>query len=77
LAAIYNTKESHFCVEVLQEALSRYGLPDIFNTDQGSQFSSKDFTVALKEQQVEISMDGRRRCYDNIFIEQLWWTIKY
>ena len=72
-----NTMESHFCVQALQEALSRYGRPDIFNTDQGSQFTSKDFTGALKEHQVKISMDGRRRCQDNIFIERLWWTIKY
>ena len=72
-----NTMESHFCVQALQEALSRYGLPDIFNTDQGSQFTSKDFTGTLKEHQVKISMDGRRRCQDNIFIERLWWTIKY
>jgi len=74
---VSNTMESDFCVEALQEALSWYGLPDIFNTDQGSQFTSKDFTGALKEHQVKISMDGRGRCQDNIFIERLWWTIKY
>ena len=72
-----NTMESDFCVQALQEALSRFGRPDIFNTDQGSQFTSKDFTGLLKEHQVKISMDGRRRCQDNIFIERLWWTIKY
>jgi putative transposase len=69
--------ESHFCVEGLQEALNWYGLPDIFNTDQGSQFTSKDFTGVLKKHQVKISMDGRGRCQDNIFIERVWWTIKY
>ena len=74
---VSNTMESDFCVEALQEALSWYGLPDIFNTDQGSQFTSKDFTGLLKEHRVKISMDGRRRCQDNIFIERLWWTVKY
>ena len=74
---VSNTMESDFCVEALQEALSRYGRPDIFNTDQGSQFTSKDFTGTLKDHGVNISMDGRGRCQDNIFIERLWWTIKY
>jgi len=72
-----NTMDSNFCVQALQEALSRFGRPDIFNTDQGRQFTSKDFTGVLKEHQILISMDGRRRCQDNIFIERLWWTIKY
>jgi putative transposase len=74
---VSNAMESDFCIQALQEALSRFGRPDIFNTDQGSQFTSKDFTGLLKEHQVKISMDGRRRCQDNIFIERLWWTIKY
>ncbi len=74
---VSNTMESDFCVEALQEALSRYGQPMIFNTDQGSQFTSKNFTGELKEHDVKISMDGRGRCQDNIFIERLWWTIKY
>lgn len=74
---ISNTMETDFCVEALQEALGRYGSPDIFNTDQGSQFTSKDFTDTLKDHGVNISMDGRGRCQDNIFIERLWWTIKY
>ena len=74
---VSNTLESDFCVQALQEALSRFGRPDIFNTDQGSQFTSKDFTGVLKEHQVKISMDGRRRCQDNIFIERLWRTTKY
>jgi putative transposase len=74
---ISNTMESDFCVEALQDALSRYGRPGIFNTDQGSQFTSKDFTGTLKDHDVKISMDGRGRCQDNIFIERLWWTIKY
>jgi len=74
---VSNTMNSDFCVEALQEALDRYGRPDIFNTDQGSQFTSKDFTGTLKKHDVKISMDGRGRCQDNIFIERLWWTIKY
>jgi putative transposase len=74
---VSNTMETDFCVEALQEALSRYGRPDIFNTDQGSQFTSKDFTETLKEHGVRISMDGRGRYQDNIIIERLWWTIKY
>ena len=74
---VSNTIDSDFCVEALQEALSRYGSPDIFNTDQGSQFTSEDFINTLLSNGVKPSMDGRGRCQDNIFIERLWWTIKY
>jgi len=74
---ISNTLDSDFCVQALKEALSRYGKPEIFNTDQGAQFTSRDFTQTLKGHQVAISMDGRGRCQDNIFVERLWWTIKY
>ncbi|RPJ14384.1 MAG: IS3 family transposase [Deltaproteobacteria bacterium] len=72
-----NTLESDFCVEALQEALSRYGKPEIFNTDQGAQFTSTRFTQVLKDHGIGISMDGRGRCQDNIFVERLWWTIKH
>lgn len=72
-----NTLTSDFCVAALKEALMRYGTPEIFNTDQGSQFTSAEFTGVLIEHQVEISMDGRGRCHDNIFVERLWWTIKH
>ncbi len=72
-----NTMDASFCVEALNEALGRYGRPDIFNTDQGSQFTSLDFTGALKDAGVAISMDGRGRCMDNIFIERLWRSLKY
>jgi putative transposase len=72
-----NTMDASFCVEVLGEALARYGRPEIFNTDQGSQFTSLDFTGALKDAEVAISMDGRGRCMDNIFIERLWRSLKY
>ena len=74
---ISNTLDSDFCVQALNEALGRYGKPEIFNTDQGAQFTSRDFTQTLKDHQVAISMDGRGRCQDNIFVERLWWTIKY
>ncbi len=72
-----NTMDAAFCVEALGEALSRYGKPEIFNTDQGSQFTSLDFTGVLKAAEVTISMDGRGRCMDNIFIERLWRSLKY
>ena len=69
--------DARFCVEALNEALSRYGKPVIFNTDRGSQFTSRDFTNVLKDAGVAISMDGRGRCMDNIFIERLWRSLKY
>ena len=65
-----NTMDAGFCVEALNEALSKYGKPEIFNTDQGSQFTSFDFTDVLKGAEITISMDGRGRCMDNIFIER-------
>jgi putative transposase len=72
-----NTIDSRFCVEALQEALERYGKPKIFNTDQGAQFTSTAFTDKLEKPGVAISMDGRGRFMDNIFIERLWRSIKY
>jgi putative transposase len=72
-----NTMDAGFCVEALHEAMARYGKPEIFNTDQGSQFTSLDFTGMLKDAEVTISMDGRGRCMDNIFIERLWRSLKY
>jgi putative transposase len=72
-----NTLESSFCIEALQEALGRFGPPDIFNSDQGSQFTSTDFTDVLKAASVRISMDGRGRAVDNIFVERLWRSVKY
>jgi putative transposase len=71
------TFETSFCVEALQEALTRYGKPEVFNTDQGSQFTSRDFTDVLKEHGIAISMDGRGRALDNVFVERLWRTVKY
>ena len=61
----------------MEEALTYHGTPEIFNTDQGSQYTSEDFTSVLKDNQVKISMDGRDRALDNVFIERLWWTVKY
>src|SRR6202040_3359500 len=72
-----NTLAADFCVEALEEALARYGRPEIFNTDQGSQFTSDDFTGTLKRHEVMISMDGKGRCMDNIFVERLWRSLKY
>lgn len=71
-----NTLEVTFCLEALHEAITRYGSPDIFNSDQGSQFTSNTFTGCLKMAGVQISMDGRGRCHDNIFIERLWRSLK-
>lgn len=72
-----NTLTADFCVAALQEAIARYGQPEIFNTDQGCQFTSDEFTGVLKTHGIRISMDGRGRCHDNIFVERLWWTVKH
>ncbi len=72
-----NTLDAGFCVEALDEALTRHGQPEIFNTDQGSQFTGFTFTGRLQAAGVRISMDGRGRCMDNIFIERLWRSLKY
>ena len=72
-----NTIDSSFCVEALEEALSRYGKPEIFNTDQGRQFTSEEFTATLSAAGVRISMDGKGRWMDNVFIERLWRSVKY
>jgi putative transposase len=72
-----NTMEADFCIEALEEALARFGAPEIFNTDQGSQFTSPRFTDMLKNAAVRISMDGRGRWMDNVFIERLWRSMKY
>ena len=72
-----NTMEVEFCIEALEEALAKYGKPEIFNTDQGSQFTSPEFTNVLKNAGVKISMDGKGRWMDNVFIERLWRSLKY
>lgn len=72
-----NTMDADFCVSALEEALANYGAPEIFNTDQGSQFTSTEFTRVLKKRHVRISMDGKNRALDNIFVERLWRSVKY
>ena len=74
---VSNTMDVEFCIEALEEALARYGRPDIFNSDQGSQFTSPRFTGVLQAAGVRISMDGRGRWMDNVFIERLWRSLKY
>ncbi len=69
--------DSGFCIEVLKEALAKYGEPEIFNSDQGCQFTSEEFTSVLLERGIWISMDGRGRALDNVFVERLWRTVKY
>jgi putative transposase len=75
--SVSNTMESEWCVEALKEAVNEFGKPEIFNTDQGAQFTSKVFTQILKDNQIQISMDGKGRAIDNIFVERLWKSVKY
>ena len=74
---VSNTLEGAFCVEGLEDAVQRYGIPEIFNTDQGCQFTADAFTGVLKSHGIAISMDGRGRALDNIFVERLWRSVKY
>ena len=71
-----NTMDTDFCLEALQEAMARYGMPEIFNTDQGSQFTSPRFTKILTDAGIRVSMDGRGRWMDNVFIERLWRSLR-
>lgn len=71
------TLETAFCIEAVEEALARYPKPEIFNTDQGSQFTSTDFTQMLKDAKIKISMDGKGAWRDNVFVERLWRSVKY
>lgn len=73
---VSSTMEAGFCTEVLLQSLDR-GCPEIFNTDQGSQYTSEEFTRELLQRDIAISMDGRGRALDNAFIERLWWSVKY
>ena len=72
-----NTLGSGFCVDALEEAIAKYGCPEIFNTDQGSQFTAEVFTDTLRGNNIAISIDGKGRCMDNVFIERLWKSVKY
>jgi putative transposase len=74
---VSNSLESSFCIKVLERSIARHGKPDIFNSDQGSQFTDGKFTGILNQAGVKVSMDGRGRCWDNIFIERLWRSVKY
>jgi|TARA_B100001964_G_C14187194_1_gene579212 putative transposase len=74
---ISNTMDVHFCIDALTEAIDRYGVPEIMNTDQGSQFTSEAFTGLLKENDIQISMDGKGAWRDNVFVERLWRSVKY
>lgn len=72
-----NTLDSALCVDALEEAIAKYGSPDIFNTDQGSQFTAEAFINTLRSNDIAISMDGKGRWMDNVFIERLWKSVKY
>ena len=72
-----NTLDPSFCVEALEEAIAKFGVPEIFNTDQGSQFTSDDFIGVLERYDIRISMDGKGRWMDNVFVERLWRSLKY
>lgn len=74
--SISNTMDAQWCADVLKEAIESHGVPEVFNTDQGSQFTSHSFINTLKENNIKISMDGKGRAIDNIYIERLWRTIK-
>ena len=74
---VSNTLDASFCIEALEEAIESHGAPEIFNTDQGSQFTSEAFTGVLKQHDIRISMDGKGRWVDNVFVERLWRSVKY
>ena len=75
--SISNTMTAEWCRQVVEDAIELYGAPEIFNTDQGSQFTSADFTSMLQSYKIQISMDGKGRAIDNIFVERLWRSVKY
>jgi len=74
---VSNMLETEACLEALEESLERYGIPEIFNTDQGAQYTSEAFTGMIKVHGVQISMDGKGRWVDNVFVERLWRSVKY
>ena len=73
---LFNSMDASFCIDALEEALHHYGKPDIFNSDQGSQYTSEDFTGVLKANNIRISMDGKGAWRDNVFVERLWRSVK-
>lgn len=72
-----NSMAADFCVETLEEAIAKFGVPEIFNTDQGAQFTGSDFISVLRKNEIRISMDGKGRWRDNVFVERLWRSVKY
>ena len=74
---VVNTMDAYHCVETLQTAVERFGVPEIFNSDQGSQFTSSEFTDELRRHSIRISMDSRGRCLDKAKMERFWWALKY
>lgn len=74
---VSTTMDTSFCVDALEEAIEQFGCPEIFNTDQGSQFTSDEFTSVLRDKDIKISMDGKGRWVDNVFVERLWRSVKY
>lgn len=74
---VSNSLDASFCVDALEEAIHRFGVPEIFNTDQGSQYTGEDFTDVLKAKDIDISMDGKGAWRDNVFVERLWRSVKY
>ena len=74
---VVNTMDAFHCVETLKMAIERFGKPEIFNSDQGSQFTSDEFIEELQRHNIQISMDGRGRCRDNAKMERFWWAVKY
>ena len=74
---VSNSMTADFCVEALEEAIAKYGAPQIFNTDQGSQFTASSFIQVLQKNRIQISMDGRGAWRDNVFVERLWKSVKY
>lgn len=75
--SVSNSMDRQWCIELLQDTIAKYGAPDIHNSDQGSQYTSKQYTDVLKEHDIQISMDGKGRALDNIYIERFWKSIKY
>lgn len=74
---VSTSMDTSFCIDALEEAIENYGSPEIFNTDQGSQFASEEFTGVLKDNHIAISMDGKGRWIDNVFVERLWRSVTY
>ncbi len=75
--SLSNSMDAYWCKELINQAVEKYGIPEILNTDQGSQYTSNLFVHAVQSNGIQLSMDGKGRCIDNVFIERLWWSVKY